>query len=156
MKHKYQAYAAATQTVAKTRQIVMLYDGAIRFIHQAKDAIRDRKYEERYKLLIKAGDVIVGLQSCLDFDRGGEIAKILYHFYASVDNRLFTIHRTNSLEECDQVLADLRQMREVWDEIDKSSAGDVAEQETTPVAAADDSGGQPPPALPDAPVTLSA
>lgn len=126
MKHKYQAYAAATQTAAKTRQIVMLYDGAIRYVQQAKDAIRDGRFEDRYHLLIRAGDIIVGLQSCLDFENGGEIARILYQFYAGVDSRLFTVHHTNSLQSCDEIIADLKQMRDVWHEIDIGAAAETA------------------------------
>jgi flagellar protein FliS len=123
-KQKYQAYATATQTVAKTRQIVMLYDGAIRFMRQAKDAIEQNRIEDRYNTLVKTNDILLGLQSCLDFERGGDIAKVLYGFYAGLIDRIFTIHRTNSQEECDGIIADLKQMRDVWDAIDHGSASD--------------------------------
>ncbi len=118
--NKYQAYAAATQTVAKTRQIVMLYDGAIRFVQQAKEAIRERRIEDRYHLLVRSSSVISGLQSCLDFENGGDIAKVLYQFYSSVELRIYSIHHNHSLEICDEVIADLKQMRDVWHEIDQS------------------------------------
>ncbi len=139
---KYQAYAAATQTVAKTRQIVMLYDGVIRLLQQAKDAIRGKRIEERYHLLIKATDIINGLQACLDFENGGDIAPILHGFYSSIDSRIFSIHRTNSLETCDDVIADLKQMRDAWHEIDKNSSASApvenspmpADPSTTPPA----------------------
>ena len=121
-KQKYQAYAAATQTVARTKQIVLLYDGAIRFVQQAKEAIGDKRIEDRYNLLIKASEIITGLQACLDFEHGGEIAKILYQFYSSIDQRLFSIHRTNDVASCDEVIAELKQMRDVWQEIDQKTA----------------------------------
>jgi len=126
-KQKYQAYAAATQTVAKTRQIVMLYDGIIRFVQLAKEAIKERRIEDRYRLLIKASEIIMGLQSCLDFEQGGQVAKVLYNFYSTVDGRIFSIHRTNSLASCDEVIADLKQMRDVWNEIDIGSEATPAE-----------------------------
>ena len=88
-KQKYQAYAAATQTVAKTKQVVMLYDGVIRFLQQAKEAISEKRIEDRYNLLIKASAIISGLQSCLDFEKGGDIAKVLYNFYVNIDGRIF-------------------------------------------------------------------
>lgn len=122
MQHEYQAYAAATQTVAKTKQVVLLYDGAIRFVQQAKEAIREKRYEDRYHLLMRVSEIIVGLQACLDFENGGDIARILYQYYASLDNRLFTIHRTNGLDECDEIIADLKQMRDVWHHIDQEQA----------------------------------
>ena len=118
-KQKYQAYATATQTVARTRQIVMLYDGTIRFMRQAKDAIEQSRIEDRYNTLVKANDILIGLQSCLDFENGGEMARVLYSFYAGLIDRIFSIHRTSDPAECEGVIADLKQMRDVWDGIDR-------------------------------------
>jgi flagellar secretion chaperone FliS len=150
-KQKYQAYVNATQTVAKTKQIVMLYDGAIRFVQQAKEAIRENRIEDRFKMLVKATDIIGGLQACLDFENGGDIAKVLYSFYASAEARLFAIHRSNSIEACDEVINDLKQMRDVWQEIDQKSSGGGASDQSAPAE-------QPAarPANPDENITLSA
>ncbi len=127
-KQQYQAYASATQTVAKTKQIVMLYEAIIRYMQQVKEAINDKRIEDRYNLLVKSSEIIFGLQSCLDFENGKEIARILYNFYASIDSRLFSIHRTNSLETCDEIIAELKQMRDVWREIDESSSKEGSEE----------------------------
>lgn len=133
-KQKYQAYAAATQTLAKTRQIVLLYDGLIRFLQQAKTAIQENRIEDRFNLLIKASEVISGLQACLDFERGGDIAKVLYSFYASIDSRIFSIHRSASAAACDEVIAEIKQMRDAWHEIDQDMAAkDAASLPATPV-----------------------
>jgi flagellar secretion chaperone FliS len=159
MKHKYQAYAAATQTVAKTQQIVMLYDGAIRFVQQAKEAIKDKRIEDRYNLITKATDVVAGLQGCLDFENGGDIARVLYNFYASIESRLFSVHRSNSAETCDEVIADLKQMRDVWQEIDRnqmSESKQPAQEEASAPAAADAGTVNPTPPNESSPVTLSA
>ncbi len=121
-KQKYQAYAAATQTVAPVRQIVLLYEGLIRLVQQAKEAINEKRIEDRYNLLVRASELVGGLQGCLDFDNGGEMAKILYSYYSAIDARLFAIHRSNSMEECDAIISDLKQMRDAWAEIDQSSS----------------------------------
>lgn len=126
MKQKYQAYAAATQTVARTKQIVMLYDGIIRFLQHAKEAIQQNRIEDRYHMLTRATEVLMGLQACLDFENGGQIARVLYNFYSNIDSQIFAIHRTNSAEACDNVIAELRKMRDVWHEIDESGAGAVS------------------------------
>jgi flagellar protein FliS len=126
MKQQYQAYSAATQTVATIRQIVMLYDGAIRYLQQAKIAMEGRNIEDRFKLLTKASNILFGLQSHLDFERGGSIAPMLYNFYASMDMRIFALHRSNSAEACDEVIADLKHMRDVWHEIDQGQAAELA------------------------------
>jgi flagellar protein FliS len=148
-KQKYQAYAAATQTVAKTKQIVMLYDGVIRLVQQGREAIREKRIEDRYSLLTKASDIIIGLQACLDFENGGDIARVLYQFYTTINLQIFSLHRTNSLETCDEVIADLKKMRDVWHEIDQKNAGTFSTASALPPEASDDaSNGDP--------ITLSA
>ncbi len=121
-KHQYQAYVSATQTVAKTQQIIMLYDGIIRLVQQAKEAIAEKRIEDRYNLLVKASYIVHGLQGCLDFENGKEIADVLYGFYASIDARMFSVHRTNSIETCDAVIHDLKQMRDAWAAVDEATA----------------------------------
>lgn len=150
-KNQYEAYRSATYTVAKTKQIVMLYDGVIRFMHQAKQAIEENRIEDRYNLLVRASEVVNGLQGALDFENGGQIAPILYNYYASIDSRMFSIHRTNSLEMCDDIIDDLKQMRDVWKGIDENSGND-----DQPPSGPSSSTGSDKPASPPSGVTLSA
>ena len=121
-KQKYQAYAAATQTVARTKQIVMLYDGVIRFISHAKEAAAENRIQDRYNMLTKASEVLLGLQGCLDFENGGQIARVLYNFYSTIDNMIFQVHRSGSVQTCETIIAELKKMRDVWQEIDESSS----------------------------------
>ena len=114
----HQAYSQAFHTVGKTRQVVMLYDGMIRFLRQAREAIMEKRIEDRFNLLVKASDVVLGLQACLDFEQGGHVARILYDFYSSVDSRILTIQRTNDLGLCDELITELKEMREAWSTID--------------------------------------
>ncbi len=116
---QYQAYNMAHRTLAKTRQVVMLYDGAIRFLQQAKEAIDEKRIQDRYNLLVKSSDIILALQGCIDFESGGDVARILFDFYSSVDSRILSIHRSNSTEMCDQLVKELKMMRDAWDQVDK-------------------------------------
>lgn len=126
----YQAYSQAFHTVGKTRQVVMLYDGMIRFLKQAREAIAEKRIEDRFNLLVRASDVVLGLQACLDFEEGGNVARVLYDFYSSVDSRILTIQRTNDLGLCDELITELKEMREAWNVIDtedKPEAGQPAQ-----------------------------
>lgn len=122
MNKKYQAYAAAAMTVGKVRQVVMLYDGAIRFVQQAVEAIQREDYETRYNQLAKASEVITGLQNSLDYENGGEISKLLHDYYASIDARLFSVHRSNNVAVLESIQKELRMMRDAWHEIDQADA----------------------------------
>lgn len=150
-KNQYHAYAAATHTVARTKQIVMLYDGAIRQIQQAKAAIETQRIEERYHALVRACDIISGLQGCLDFENGGDIAKILFSFYANIELRIHAIHTSNQAQACDEVIADLKQMRDVWQEIDHNPPSSTPKPADMPSTAVPQR-----PKSPDQGITLSA
>lgn len=122
MNQQYKAYATASMTVGKVRQVVMLYDGSIRFVQQAMEAIQREDYEARYNLLVKATQIIEGLQNSLDFENGGEISQLLYDYYASIDARLFAVHRSNDVKVLESILKELRNMRDVWNGIDQGDA----------------------------------
>jgi len=127
MKEMYNAYTTASQMVRKTRQVVMLYEGVIRFVKQAKHAIEKNDIETRYNSLSKACNIITGLQLSLDFDKGGEIAKLLYDYYSGLDMRLMSIHQNQSTELCDLAIKHLKMMCEAWEEIDQKF-GDTQEK----------------------------
>ncbi len=122
-KHRqYQAYRAATETVAPARQIILLYEGIIRFMQQAREAVEKKNIPERYNLLVKAGEIVMGLQNSLDFETGGDIARILHDFYARVDMEILSIHRSNSITMCDHVIRQLKQMRDAWARVEQMRA----------------------------------
>ena len=117
----YRAYSAATRTIAKTRQVVMLYDGAIRFIKQAQIFIGEKRIEERFRFLVRASDIMVGLQNSIDFENGGEVAHTLHRFYSDMTVRILAVnmHPRDGISLCDAILTDLTRMRDVWDDIDR-------------------------------------
>lgn len=139
---QYQAYSLATRTVAKTRQVVMLYNGAIRFLQQAQVAIGEKRIEERFKLLQRASEIVVGLQSSIDFDTGGEIAHTLHRFYTGVSLRILSVNfkRDEGAAICEEIITDLKQMRDIWDSIDQTlnvPAEPVSEQPVSAGSTAD-------------------
>ena len=65
------AYGQAAQTIPPLRQIVMLYDGAILRLQEAKRAIAENRIEDRHRAVSKAAAIIDALHGCLDFERVG-------------------------------------------------------------------------------------
>lgn len=130
--NRYKAYNKAAHTVAKTRQVVMLYDGIVRFLAQSKEAMEGNAIERRFKTLSRASEIIAGLQACLDFEAGGDTAHVLSEFYSSIDMRIMQLHRTNDAAECQKVIDELKQMREVWNNIDHGNKPQGAENPAEP------------------------
>jgi len=115
---KHSAYKTNSHMVSKTKQVVMLYEGAIKWIQQADQAIKDGNIQERYNSLVKACDIITGLQLCLDFEKAEEISKTLYDFYAGIDMRLLSVHSSNDSTICELCITQLKTMKSAWEEID--------------------------------------
>ena len=121
------AYSQASHTVPKTQQIVMLYDGALRFMMQAREAMERGDIETRYNKLVRVGDIIMGLQASLDFEAGGNVAQVLYDFYSVIDMRILALHQQSNVQECDSIIQDLRDMRMAW----ASIAGDASTKDSS-------------------------
>ena len=117
--NEYSAYKTGNGMVRKTRQIVMLYEGVIKHVQHAKEAIEKNDIETRYNSIARACDIITGLQLSLDFENGDEIAKLLYDYYAGLDSRLSSVHFSNDLKICDACIDHLKMMRDAWEEIDQ-------------------------------------
>lgn len=116
------AYKMARATVSKTRQVVMLYEGVIKFMMQAREAMEQKNIEERFKRLSDASEVLLAMQNYLDFDRGGNMAHVLYDFYSEQINAINKIHNTGCVATCDRIIAEMKDMLDTWRKIDVQQA----------------------------------
>lgn len=108
------AYHGARETIAPGQQIVLLYDGAIRFLREADAAIAAGAIERRHSCVSKAFAIVNALHCCLDFEQGGEVARSLDRFYGYVLHRLTRIDLTNDATICAELVGLLGQMRASW------------------------------------------
>jgi flagellar protein FliS len=91
--------------------VVMLYDGAIRFLNDAQDAMARRDIRARHVALDKALAIIIHLQSTLDAERGGAISAELDRLYSYISGRLLEGAARNdptAIVEASGLLANLR------------------------------------------------
>ncbi len=79
-------------TTDRGRLLLMMYDGAIKFLKQAKSGIEENDIVRFCKFLAKAQAIIAELMNTLDFERGGKIAKDLDRLY---DFMLFYLTEAN-------------------------------------------------------------
>src|SRR4029453_105183 len=68
--------------------VVMLYDGALRFTADAREAMVRRDIRARQQHLSRALAIVSELQSTLDMDTGGEVADRLHKLYGFFPDRL--------------------------------------------------------------------
>jgi len=62
--------ATQTQTATRAELVVMLYEGAIRFLQQAFGALQSEDFEVAHNALIKAQRIVEELQIRIDRERG--------------------------------------------------------------------------------------
>lgn len=93
---------------------LMLYDGIIRFIKQAKIFNEDKKIEKTNNAIIRAQNIITELRSTLDMDY--EISKELDPLYEFMNRRLLEANIKKDNAMMDEVLDLAAELRDTWKE----------------------------------------
>ena len=121
--HKATRAYIATQvgTTSQADLLILLYDGAMKYLSQAKERIEARDFKGKGQLLAKASDVINELQSSLNKEKGGEIAENLSRLYFYCNSRLLMANLKMDTEAIDQVINILKGLRSAYAEIKGSS-----------------------------------
>ena len=108
----YQDNAVTTQS--KSRLIVMLYDGAIRFLRLAIREIENNNYEAKGLYINKAIDIINELNAVLDMDAGGEIASNLRKLYIFMINHLSQANLKSDPQPIRDVIKLMEELNQSW------------------------------------------
>ena len=101
-------------TQSRGRLIVMLYDGAIKFLRQAIDAIGQDDGGEKGKFIVKAMAIVDELDGCLNMEAGGDIAKNLRSLYAFIRNHLLQANLDRDADALRDVIKILEELNEGW------------------------------------------
>jgi flagellar protein FliS len=109
---------SAVSTASPVGLIVMLYDGAISFMEQGKDAIRRTDFDQQNTFLQRAQKIVMELMGSLDMERGGEISKNLMALYSYALNELIEANIHAKPDNVDHALMVFTQLRESWVQID--------------------------------------
>lgn len=111
----------AVLAASREQLVVMLYDGARRFLRQGAIAMRAGEVERAHNALRRAELIIGHLDSALDFDQG-DLADHLHSIYAFCLvhlNRARIGQDAGKVEEVSELLGDLR---EAWMQIASGEA----------------------------------
>lgn len=96
--------------------ILMLYDGLLQNVAQAREALTKQDVARKGELLTKAIRIIEeGLRASLDRERGGEIAQQLDALYEYMIQRLLTGNLRNDLAMLEEVSGLASGLRDAWE-----------------------------------------
>jgi flagellar secretion chaperone FliS len=119
----YQAQAVLTASPGQL--VLMLYDGALRFLGHARSALESseetpKRIEIINTNLIKAQNILAELQAGLNHEAGGDHAANLDRLYEYYLRRLFQANMKKNVEPVIEVEALVRQLRDGWAEMLRS------------------------------------
>ena len=123
----------AVMTATPEQLQLMLYDGAIRFAIQAKDAIERKDFETSFEKLTRAQNIILEMQNGLDFDINPELCKRMSVIYTFLYNKLVDANIRHETTAIDDAVRVLNIERETWQIlVDKLGSLSAEQQEPRP------------------------
>ncbi len=132
LKSYARTYQAQSVLSASPGQLIlMLFDGALRFLGEARIALEapattPRRIEKINTALIRAQDIIAELKGSLNHE-AGEYAKLLDRLYDYYLRRLFEANLKKDVKPVIEVESLLRTLREGWAEMLRAQPSEVLE-----------------------------
>jgi flagellar protein FliS len=97
--------------------VVMLYDGALRFLQQTVDAMQRGDLVAKRDSLSKAMAIVTELHGMLDLEQGGEVAASLDSLYTYMMERLTTANQQRDAAPVAEVMRLMSGLRDAWSQI---------------------------------------
>lgn len=99
---------------SKLDLVILLYDGAIEFLHKAVFYMGQKDIPKKLHYMSKAIDIITELLNSLNMKAGGEVAQNLQGLYIYMLRELTSANIKNDPEMVNRVQSLLRVLREGW------------------------------------------
>lgn len=93
---------------------LMLYDGAIRFATQGREAIAAKNYEQSFEKLTRAQNILIEMLNGLNYDVNRELCERVASIYNFICHKLIDANLHRDVAAIDDALKVLRIERETW------------------------------------------
>lgn len=124
------------QNASPEKILVMLYDGAIRFVRQGKLAMEEGDKTLKLQKVSRAINILTELSNTLDFENGGDFAVSMDSLYWYMIQELTRSNAKNESDPIDRVEAMLVELRDAWAQAVEQQRGagdpDDAQEESAP------------------------
>lgn len=104
-------------TVDKGRLIVLLYEGATKFIRQAMDCAQANDLAGKSNYINRAMDVVAELNHSLNLKEGGEVAENLRKLYLFMSDQLLKAKIETDTKASENVIQILETLGSAWNEV---------------------------------------
>lgn len=109
--------AHALEGASGVELTIALYDGIIRFMHNAIEAVERDDADQRRAAVKRAMDILIHLQATLKADVGGKPAESLADFYVAMFALMLQGSQANSRQKFEQVIVNVRNVRDAWKQV---------------------------------------
>lgn len=117
------------RTADPVQLVVQLFDGALRFVAQAREHEDAGRTRERGEAISRALAIVHELRGSLDLEQGAEVAKSLDSLYAFASDQLLAANRTRRMECLDAVVRVLTPLRDAFATIASGEAPSESEED---------------------------
>jgi len=100
-------------TASSENLVLMLYDGARKFISRALKALESGDVEGANHNLLRAQDILSELMAGINFE-AGDIAEGLFAIYEYMHFRLIQANLKKEVQAAQEVLIMINELRDVW------------------------------------------
>ncbi len=116
MKNAYQKYKATSiQSASREKLLLMMYEGAIKFVKLALTAIEKKDIAGRGENIGRAFDIVLELNNTLDHKVGdGELAKQLEQLYMFITDQFTKANINNDPKPLQEALKILETLYQGW------------------------------------------
>lgn len=125
--NQYAENAVTTQQRGKL--IVMLYDGAVRFLQIAREKLEEGDFALKGVYIGKAQDIVAELNNSLDVEAAPEMAGDLRALYNFIYHTLNEANIERSAEKIDACVRILEELREAWQQVAEQAEAVADSQE---------------------------
>ena len=116
MTNPYQQYQRTqAETASPAELIVMMYNGAIRFLTVARQRLDAQDTPAAHANLLRAQDVVAELMISVDVSVG-QIGRNLYDLYEFMHRRLIEANVKKDAAAVDEVIGLLRELLAAWEQ----------------------------------------
>jgi flagellar protein FliS len=105
--------------------VVMLYDGALRFLTEARSAQAAGDLRRRATALRRVAAIVAECHTTLDLERGGSLAVELDQLYSYMSARLLDVTVKRDSTAIDEVHKLISTLREAWAQAAVAAAAPV-------------------------------
>ncbi len=119
-----QAYQkAAVSTLDQRKMIIMLYDGAIKFLTIAMEKLAKKDMYAAHINMVRGKSIIAELLASLNMEEGGDIAMNLQRLYAYMFGQLIDANLEKDSKRIATVIDMLKELRSGWQGIGADAEG---------------------------------